>query len=542
MISNSTSSSTPGISSPAAALAIAIVGLGALAVGLVAAPYRSFDLDRFFAPKELALHATALLSALPLLIGRRRIAFSGVDVLLVLFLILSAASAAFAGNHWLATRSLAVTWSSLVVFWAMSAAASGRSERERAVAATLVIAVLATVAAALAQAYGIDSRYFSTTRAPGGTLGNRNFVAHLAAIATPLLIVAAVGARRRLSALVATVALAVTSAVLVLSRTRAAWIALAACAVVLLPGVWRARTRWKVVGLRRRLLMVALAVTVTILAAVFVPNSLAWRSKSPYLDSVKSMTDYSEGSGRGRLVQYENTLKIALHHPLLGVGPGNWPVVYPATVHANDPSLDTDTGMTENPWPSSDWMAFISERGVPAVAVLALALLALLADAGGQIVAARDFEAHLRGLALAGVVIATAVAGAFDAVLLLPPPALIAFAVFGALRSPPARRSMQLSAGARNLLLGTVAFVGVAAATRSALMVTAMANYERGDVSAAAREDPGSYRIQMRLAESAQTRGRCDLVRVHASAARALFPNAPAPRRMLGACPRSATR
>ena len=43
---------------------------------------------------------------------------------------------------------------------------------------------------------------------------------------------------------VATVALAVVSAVLVLSRTRAAWVALAACVVVLLPAVWRARVRW----------------------------------------------------------------------------------------------------------------------------------------------------------------------------------------------------------------------------------------------------------------------------------------------------------
>lgn len=34
--------------------------IGAIAVVLAAAPYRSFDLDRFLAPKELALHLVTL--------------------------------------------------------------------------------------------------------------------------------------------------------------------------------------------------------------------------------------------------------------------------------------------------------------------------------------------------------------------------------------------------------------------------------------------------------------------------------------------------
>ncbi len=536
------SSSADSVAPFAAWTAIALLGLGALAVGLVAAPYKSFDLDRFFVPKEVALHVTALCAGPLALWRRRRLGISGVDLLLALFLALSAASAVFAANHWVAERSLAVTWSSVVVFWSATAVASGRPARERAVVGLLVVAVLAVAATALAQAYGVDSPSFSANRAPGGTLGNRNFVAHLAAIAAPLLIVAAVGSRRRFSTVVATLALAVVSAVLVLSRTRAAWIALAACVIVLLPGVWRARARWRVAGLRRRVAVIAVVVAGSVTAAVFVPNALSWRSKSPYLDSVKNMADFSQGSGRGRLVQYTNTLMLALRHPALGVGPGNWAVEYPAIVKPGDPSLDEDTGMTDNPWPSSDWMAFAAERGFPAVALLALALLALLADAGRQMVRAPDLEGYLRGLALAGVVIATAIVGAFDAVLLLAAPALIAFAAFGALRSPPDRRSIRLSGPACTALTAAVVLAGAAASARSIGMLDAMRRYERGALTEAAREDPGTYRIRLRLAEAAQARGRCDLVRVHAGAAAALFPHAPAPRRLLAACPRSATR
>jgi O-antigen ligase len=526
----------------AAPAAIVLIALGALAVGLLAAPYRSFDLDRFFVPKELALHVTALFLGASALWRRWRFGFSGVDLLFALFLALSAASAAVATNHWVAERSLAITWSSLVVFWSTTAIAAGRPVRERAVVGALVLAVLAVSATALAQAYGVDSVWFSANRAPGGTLGNRNFVAHLAAIATPLLIVAAIGARRWFTAVVATLALALVSAVLVLSRTRAAWIALAACVIVLLPGVWRARARWRVAGMRRRLVLLGVVVSASVTAAVFLPNSLSWRSKSPYLDSVKNVADFSQGSGRGRLVQYTNTLDLALHHPLLGVGPGNWAVEYPAIVKRTDPSIDDDTGMTANPWPSSDWMAFISERGIPAVALLALALLGLLADAGRQMFRSSDLDGYLRGLALAGAVIATAIVGAFDAVLLLPAPAMIAFAAFGALRSSPERRFLTLSPRGHRALLVAGVLVGLAVSARSAGMLDAMRQYERGELAAAAREDPGTYRIWMRLAETAQARGRCDLARLHADAALALFPHAPAPRRLLADCARSRAR
>ena len=43
-----------------------------------------------------------------------------------------------------------------------------------------------------------------------------------------------------------------------------------------------------------------------------------------------------------------------------------------------DPSLDNSRGgMTANPWPSSDWVAYASERG-PAAALLLLAAFGLI--------------------------------------------------------------------------------------------------------------------------------------------------------------------
>lgn len=82
-----------------------VLGVGVCAVVLVAMRWKIFELDRYFVPKEAVLNAAALLVGIGLLARRRRIRIDLIDALLLLFLGLSALSAVFAGNHWLAQRS-----------------------------------------------------------------------------------------------------------------------------------------------------------------------------------------------------------------------------------------------------------------------------------------------------------------------------------------------------------------------------------------------------------------------------------------------------
>jgi len=199
----------------------ALIQLGVILAVVVALPYKLFELDRYFVPKELVLHAAALLVAL-FLIGRRRsLSFDLTDGLLVLFLLWSAASALFAGNHWLAQRALGVSVSSAIIFWGARSVAGRGSYRPILIAAAMA-AVLAALFA-LAQAYGVDIEYFSTNRSPGGTFGNRNFVAHIAAIGLPSLVWCTVTARRPFGALLGSAGAGILAAALVLSRSRAAW-------------------------------------------------------------------------------------------------------------------------------------------------------------------------------------------------------------------------------------------------------------------------------------------------------------------------------
>jgi hypothetical protein len=378
-------------------LVVLALGAGAAACVMVVFPYRSFDLDRFIAPKELALHAAALVAGVLAITATRRLSLTRADAALIAWLALSALSAFFATNHWLAYRALSLSVSGAAVFWSARFVAS--AGLGPALARILALVVVLGAITALAQAYGVTLEFATLNRAPGGTYGNRNFTAHLTAAAVPLLLWCIANARGKLGAIFWTAALTACAAALVLSRTRAAWLALAVSAVIgaLVAMLGPALGEEGVV--RRRMTKSMVAVVVGVLLALAVPNSLDWRSDSPYLDSMKGVVDFREGSGRGRVAQYVNSTTMAVAHPLVGVGPGNWPVIYPRYAPPRDPSLSEATGMASNAWPSSDWVAALSERGVPAF----LALVAFVALVLGSALAARySLVRAASGLRLAG--------------------------------------------------------------------------------------------------------------------------------------------
>jgi O-antigen ligase len=509
-----------------------------LAAMLAALPWRPFELDRYFVPKELVLHAVAIVFAIILVIRRRTITIDIVDALIALFLIWSAASALFATNHWLAQRALGVSVSSALVFW--GARRIGASGGYRSL---LIAAAVATVMAALTsllQAYGVETDYFSQNRAPGGTFGNRNFVAHIAAIGLPVLVWCTVTSKKPIGAFLGYLGAAVVAATLVLSRSRAAWLAVAVSGIVLLVPLFISRKYWdrRIIGGRFARLLLAMFIAGTV--ATIIPNDLNWNSESPYLDSARGMVNYKEGSGRGRIAQYRNTLRMATANPVFGVGPGNWPVRYTKFAPGGDPSI-ADDGMAANPWPSSDWAAYVSERGfIPAIAlVFAFAALFIGAFRGWPEITEPD--GVLARLLLAGTIVATAVVSAFDAVLLLAAPALLVWTILGA--SAGARhRGRQVSLSSREWTIGMAAIllIAVASIIRGATQVRAMSAVGQGGQTAGwvrgAAWDPGSYRINLKVAQLYARRGKCKSARPYAERASHLFPNAPVAKRLVRQC------
>ena len=518
--------------------ALLVIQLGAIAVVLMALPYKAFDLDRYFVPKELVLHVAAASAALLLIGALRRVTLNVIDVLLIAFLVVSVISSAFAINVWAAERALAISFAGAALFW--SASALRRAGLVRPLLRAVTIAVVLGAATSLAQAYGMESEYFSLNRVPGGTFGNRNFVAHLCAIGLPVVVLVALTARRGFGSIFGFVAMAMVAATLVLSRSRAAWLAVIVLFIpvgILALMTWR---RWCEPRTLRRLLVMGIAAGIGAVAAVFLPNHLEWKSESPYLESAAGLVNYKEGSGRGRLVQYTNSLRMTAAHPLLGVGPGNWPVAYPKYASRNDPSMSQQDGVTANPWPSSDWIAFLSERGAVGFALLVLVMLGLfwraIADLrrGG-----RDAERILTAIALVGTLIATAVVGAFDAVLLIAVPTFFVWTLAGAL-APPSDEGVIIERRLYAIGLITVLVMGTIAIGRSGFQLAAVAVFSSTSrttlLDRASSFDPGNYRIHTRLAQAYLSRGDCRHALAHARAARALYPNAGEPRRQVAAC------
>jgi O-antigen ligase len=518
--------------------AAVILCAGVIAVMLVALVFKVFELDRYFVPKELVMNVAALVAAGLFLARGNYRAPDIIDALLIAFLAWSILSGIFAGNHWVAQRAIALSLSSAVIFWTARSAAEAGLQKILLVAASAATVIVAGTS--LAQAYGVETDYFTLARSPGGTLGNRNFIAHIVAIGLPITLWCAVAAKRSISALVGSLAVAVLVATLVLSRSRAAWLATIAFIVITAIPFLAARKYWKDTPAGGRLARILLAAFLGGTVAVIIPNTLEWNSDSPYLDSARKVVDYSSGSGRGRVAQYRNSLKIVKADPLLGAGPGNWPVKYPKYAPGGDKSL-AESGMTANPWPSSDWVAFVSERGAIATVCL-LAVFALLFF--GALRKWRElsgYDAVLLRIALAGTVITTSIVSAFDAVLLLPAPAFLAWMIFGA--AAPARTSPVNLPGIKGrertvaAVLTALLVIGVIRSTSQILAMTAVGTGGRtsGWVSGA-RLDPGSYRIQQRTAELYANRGQCSKARPYIRRAVGLFPNSPPARRLARRC------
>ena len=515
-----------------------VLQAGAVAIVLAAVPAPLFDLDRYQVPKELVLHVAAFGAAALAMRRARRIPVSLVDLLLVAFAAISAVSAALAPNGWLAFRALGVTLSSLMVFWTAQAVA--RTGIGRPLLITLAAGTVLGAVTGLLQAYGLDLPLTAAARAPGGTFGNRNFMAHLTAIGLPALVLIALEARSRTGTLLGIACTGLAGAALLLSRSRAAWLAVAVGLIFFAVEGLIVNGLWHDARLRRRLAALAVVAGAGVVLAMTLPNALEWKSRNPYFESLVGVANYREGSGRGRLVQYGNTLRMANDHPVLGVGPGNWPVAYPRYTTPGDPAFDWNDPIPTNPWPSSDWVAHAAERGLPAVSVLLLAGVVIAFVGWRRSRRLGRSSEGLASLALVATLLVTVVVGAFDAVLLLAAPGFFAWGITGTL-TPPQRALFTMSPGtavrriAIALLLGT----GAAFALRSTLQAASMVVAGRGQTLRAlqwgARLDPGSYRLHYLAAESA--RRRCRVARAHAERARELFPEHPAPVRLLRRCP-----
>jgi len=101
-------------------------------------------------------------------------------------------------------------------------------------------------------------------------------------------------------------------------------------------------------------------------------------------------------------------------------------------------------------------------------------------------------------------------------------------------------REVKVSRKALSLAAVGIILVLLVSVARSATQAVAMSMVGRGGMTAGwvsgAMWDPGSYRINLRVAELYSRRGRCSFARGYARRAVSLFPHAPEARRIRQNC------
>jgi O-antigen ligase len=448
-------------------------------------------------PEELAL-ATAALALLSLCI------LAGIELvrdrlfgLMGLLAVFEAASLLHAPNRALALRGTGLMVTGAVMFLVGRAVASRVPDEQRTswLWAPLMVPVTLAAGSVIFEAFFPGCGLSRSGHSPGGFLGERNLAAQFLVLGLPALTLVATSSERRNLRWCAVGLVSLSVCAIVLTRTRSAWLTAAVLAVLGLVEALRSSSPTR----RARAAALVVAVAIALAMTPRLPVHLAWGSAHPYRDTLFHLLDPHSPSGAGRLVQAKTTLRMAVAHPWLGVGPFQWAAQYPSFAAPNDPTLRPGYWPT-NRLPSDDLLAFLSERGWIAFS-LALCFFFLLFRVPGP-------DASLRRALLT----ALALLGCLDAVLQMP--VTLAFAAWQlGLTVPvagpsPARARVARIAAAPALL--TIAALILLAAARLSSFVVAVRTRSVDDLELASKLDGGDVALRLVLAENLLDVGQCD--------------------------------
>ncbi|WNG35134.1 O-antigen ligase family protein [Archangium violaceum] len=304
-------------------------------------------------PRRLALHALAVVV---LLHASRRFRLGQVGAVACALGLWQALTWSVSETRWLGIPRLMDGVAALVL---LVAVAGGRLPR-RALLWPLVVAGGLGAALGLLQQW-VELPWLVQATRPSGFFVSRAVAGEY--VAASLLLTVGFMTRRERPLTLVLVGLQV--AFLVSTRSRTGW-AVAVLGLIWV-GSWLARKEQRAVGAT-----VALAVT---LALLLTPGPrIDWHAPRPYAGSLISLSRLELG---GRLVTWRNTLALVADHPWLGVGPGGFAATYPAYHRAvvRDEAFSASQQIEE---PHNEPLRAAVEWGIPGLVLAALLVTVLL--------------------------------------------------------------------------------------------------------------------------------------------------------------------
>jgi O-antigen ligase len=347
----------------------------------------------------------------------------------------------------------------------------GDTRRQVVSAVTIGAAVVAGVG--LLQHFELLKLSIPVFSTPGSTFGNRNLAAEVIAMALPCGLGALAGARSDTRvAMVCAVSLELVF--LAVTRTRGAWLG---AAVGLAAALFLARRRWSRASIAAG--SVALVIAAVAAAVPGRPNPHDAGDAKRYSGILKVLGDSFDPSStapRTRFGLWSRTLQIVRHDLLTGVGPGNWPVVFPRYA---EPGAMRDGVLTATVAPRqahNDLLQLTAETG--AVGLFAFGLLI----AGTTIAVARrlrieDEEDRAQTAAAAGALVALVALGLAGFPLEMPGTLALAGLALGLVAAEPQAEARGASASPVTTWKRWAAYAGAVLAMT--LMVGAAVRAER---------------------------------------------------------------
>lgn len=262
----------------------------------------------------------------------------------------------------------------------------------------------------LLQFIGVGQDWVPTSGLPSATLGHRNLAAAYLIGLIPLTLWLWWTANEKWPGVGWALVLSLQGAFLLATRSRGAWLGLVVGLGVLLAGVFGSRQRLRLdLRVKREQVLGFVLVGVVLVGVAFLPAQIEkgageamWHGKVNISDAVTSVV--TSGGDKSRLILWQHTLSMIAAHPFVGVGAGNWRLMYP--IFAQGDLMHPSTVPYR---PHNDFLWIWSETGI----LGAVAFLGLIGLAFWLAWSASNTRNHGLEWCLIGGIVAVVVNGSF---------------------------------------------------------------------------------------------------------------------------------
>ncbi len=347
---------------------LALPAMGALFLVPLLFAREVYDFTRW--PRLLALQVCVILGLAGLILLRNKLRFRGsFDLPILAFVGWCTASTLWAVNPVEATIQLVSTVTMAAVYLYTSRLAGEETLRKLVWVWSLSGLIVAAIG--IGQYLGYDPFVVPSAGHPSSTFGYRNYVATYLIISIPVVLCfAAVERTPHRSALMA-ISASLMMLLLLYTRTRGAWVGLAAALVPasILVGL-RKELRSSILSSKPRFVS-ALTIVIVLFVAGPVQHRMEQRDNYGFDErktdlSTTASQVFAPAGARGRLIVWRRTLDMIVDHPLSGVGLGGWMFHYPPYDRG-----EWITRYSAPQRPHNDFLWILSETGVVGLALYA---------------------------------------------------------------------------------------------------------------------------------------------------------------------------